>query len=324
VNSNLLGVTISAVIPVRNGEEYIESSFEQVTANLQQNDEAIYVVNGSSDGTLEKITRLADSDKRIRVINLGDTGLISALNLGISEALNPWIARFDVDDLYLPDRLQKQRVLISRETVAIFSDYSVVGKDLRELGMIPSGVNNLPTMVSLYGANRTPHPSALFSKEAFIEAGMYKLEDFAAEDLGLWLRMTRTGEFRSIPLPLLKYRLHGNSTVAANREIALTNTKRLLTDTGVPRQILDEAFLKANEVVLDYESVAFEEERSVLFLLNLHQATKYMSYSMKEKGSFRRYALCRLARPKSIEAISKLEMDLRKRRAYRSTLSNTE
>lgn len=324
MNSNLSGVTISAVIPVRNGEKYIESSFAQVTANLEENDEAIYVINGSSDGTSEKITRLADSDKRVRIINLGETGLISALNVGISEAQNSWIARFDVDDLYPPGRLQKQRTAISEETVAIFSDYSVVGKDLRDLGMIPSGVNNLPTMVSLYGANRTPHPSALFSKEAFMEAGMYKLEDFAAEDLGLWLRMTRTGEFRSIPLPLLKYRLDGSSTVAVNRKIALTNTKRLLTNTGVPRQILSEAFLKAKEVILDYESVAFEKERSVLFLLNLHQASKFMSYSIKEKESFRRYALLRLARPTSIGAISKLAMDLRKRQAYRSTLSNTE
>lgn len=324
MNSNLSGVTISAVIPVRNGEEYIESSFAQVTANLEENDEAIYVVNGSSDDTLGKITRLADSDKRVRIINLGDTGLISALNVGISEAQNSWIARFDVDDLYPPDRLQKQRTAISGDTVAIFSDYYVVGKDLRELGMIPSGVHNLPTMVSLYGANRTPHPSSLFSKGAYIEAGMYKMEDFAAEDLGLWLRMTRTGEFRSIPFPLLKYRLHGNSTVAANSKIALLNTKRLLTDTGIPKQILDEAFIKANEVILGYESFASEEERAVLFLLNLHQSTRYMAYSLKEEKSFRRYALLRLARPKAVGAIAKLAADLRKRQAYRSTLNNTE
>ncbi len=324
MNSNLSGVKISAVIPVRNGEEYIEASFEQVTANLEQNDEAIYVVNGSSDGTLEKITRLAENDKRIRIVTLGDTGLISALNVGIGEAQNSWIARFDVDDLYRPDRLQKQRTAISKETVAIFSDYSVVGKDLRDLGMIPSGINNLPTMISLYGANRTPHPSALFSKEAFMEAGMYKVEDFAAEDLGLWLRLTRTGEFRSIPLPLLRYRLHGNSTVAANRRIALFNTKRLLTDTGISKQILDDAFDKANEVVLGYESVVFEEERTVLFLLNLHQSTRYVTYSLKEEKSFRRYALFRLAHPRALGAIAKLAADSRKRRAYRSTLSNTE
>lgn len=324
MNSNLSGATISAVIPVRNGEEYIESSFAQVTANLEENDEAIYVVNGSSDGTLKKITRLADSDKRVRIINLGDTGLISALNVGISEAQNSWIARFDVDDLYPPDRLQKQRTAISEETVAIFSDYSVVGKDLRNLGMIPSGVDNLPTMVSLYGANRTPHPSALFSKEAFMEADMYKLEDFAAEDLGLWLRMTRIGKFRSIPVPLLKYRLHGNSTVAANRKIALLNTKRLLTDTAIPKQILDEAFIKVNEVILGYESVVFEEERAVLFLLNLHQSTRYMAYSSNEEKSFRRNVLLRLVRPKAVGAIAKLAADSRKRRAYRTTLNNTE
>ena len=157
-----------------------------------------------------------------------------------------------------------------------------------------------------------------------MEAGMYKVEDFAAEDLGLWLRLTRTGEFRSIPLPLLRYRLHGNSTVAANRRIALFNTKRLLTDTGISKQILDDAFDKANEVVLGYESVVFEEERTVLFLLNLHQSTRYVTYSLKEEKSFRRYALFRLAHPRALGAIAKLAADSRKRRAYRSTLSNTE
>jgi glycosyltransferase involved in cell wall biosynthesis len=324
MNNNLGGVSISAVIPVRNAENYIETSFEQVTNNLEQNDEAIYVVNGSSDDTFRKISKLAKSDKRVRIVQVGNIGLINALNVGIGEAQNSWIARFDVDDLYSSDRLQKQRKEITRATVAIFSDYSVVGKDLRKLGLIPSGVNNLPTMVSLYGANRTPHPCSLFSREAFIEAGMYKVEDFAAEDLGLWLRMTRTGEFRSVPSPLFQYRLHSNSTMSVNRKLSITNKNRLLTNIGIPRHILDEAYLKTDEVIANYTYETLKEERSFLFLLNLNQALKYTNGSLYQRNLIGFYAISRLLRPQGLKAASNLTREMRKRKVYRSSLYITD
>ena len=49
---------ISAVIPVRNGERFIEASFLNVQKNLSFEDEAIFVVNGTTDSTLKILKKL--------------------------------------------------------------------------------------------------------------------------------------------------------------------------------------------------------------------------------------------------------------------------
>lgn len=310
---------ISAVIPVRNGEQYIRNSFEEVTGNLAKNDEAIFVINGSTDKSLEIAKNLAKNDTRVRVLNLGEVGLVEALNIGVLEAHNPWIARFDVDDFYSVDRLSRQRNQISAERVAIFSDYSIVGDDLSELGVIPSGISNLPTTVSLYGANRTAHPSAMFSKQAFLAAGKYKREDFGAEDLGLWLRLARQGEFASVPLPLVKYRLHGKSTLAMNRQLALLNTKLLLSEIGLPRHVLAESILKIDIICSDYKKATYSNERIILFVLNLYQASKYMKFSTKERSILHKAAISRLGSAKAVPALIKLGIESRKRMIYRKS-----
>jgi hypothetical protein len=308
---------ISAVIPVRNGEIYIQNCFKQVQENLSEIDEAIFVVNGSSDGSFKLLKQLSGDDVRIRVLSIGDMGLVSALNMGIHESSNNWIARFDVDDVYDPNRLNSQRKLISDSTAVIFSDYKIIGTLNQDLGYIPSAINHLPTVVSLFGRNRTAHPSALFSKKIFIEAGMYQSRDVAVEDLSLWLRMCRYGDFRTVPLPLLTYLLHGNSVTSKNRSQALSNSLELLKSIGVPNGTLEKAIQSADEIVTMYDGVNHASARSFLFLHNLNQFSQILQPPGNYRKEVKRILAKKILNPSLLLATLQLGRDSIGRQKYR-------
>jgi glycosyltransferase involved in cell wall biosynthesis len=114
---------ISGLLPVHNGEKFIDTCLPLILRNLYPDDELIVIDNGSTDGSNIKLKRWSGVDSRIRLITTKKPGLVEALNLGVEESNNKWIARFDVDDIYEPDRLKNQRVAINEKTVLIFTDY---------------------------------------------------------------------------------------------------------------------------------------------------------------------------------------------------------
>jgi glycosyltransferase involved in cell wall biosynthesis len=215
--------------------------------------------DGSSDGTFEFLKNWAKENSKVRIHNLQSVGLVKALNLGISIAEGDWIARYDVDDRYSPNRIRIQKQLIKSGTVAIFSDYSLHAGS-RKLGQIPSGVNHEAIAISLVRGQRTAHPSALFNKQACESVGGYILDEFLVEDLGLWLRMSQIGELKSVPLELLKYELSSNSITQQNRKLMPAKKAELLRKYPINIQnyefcVENFKFLYDNEPGLQYRDL---------------------------------------------------------------------
>jgi len=322
VNCEVQSKPVSAVIPIRNGEDFIEECHTQVSRNLTKDDEAIFVVNGSSDSSYKMLVRLCADQKNMRVINLGEVTLVDALNQGIQEAQHDWIARFDIDDLYDDFRISKQRAQIDSENVAIFSDYIFIGLGSQNLGYMPSAIFNIPTLVSLFGKNRTAHPSALFNKSAFEAAGKYRREDESVEDLSLWLRMARLGKFKTVPQSLLNYRLHGNSVIAKSRKLAIANSDKVLNSIGLPSGILENAARSAKLIMSDYENFTYGNERRLLFLANLYRGISISGIDNKEARQVQKMIILQIARPGIFSAGARLGWEYTNRRNYRKQLQS--
>ena len=123
---------ITVVIPVKNGENFIEASIENILINTTKNDEVIYIDDNSSDASLQTLLAYKKKVNRLKIFRNHSFGLVDALNYGISKASNTWIARFDVDDICTPNRIKEQRELISSDVAAIFCDYEFV--DYKKIG----------------------------------------------------------------------------------------------------------------------------------------------------------------------------------------------
>jgi|688.fasta_scaffold159586_2 glycosyltransferase involved in cell wall biosynthesis len=261
---------ITGVLPVHNGEKFIDKSIPLILSNLNFDDELLIINNGSTDCSDKKLEIWSKMDSRINLITTKTPGLVNALNLGIEESCNNWIARFDIDDSYETDRLKHQRASLSEKTIAVFTDYDFFSDSDNYLGTIPSALDADAVAVSLISSQRTAHPSVLFSKEAVLNAGGYRDIDFPAEDLSLWLRMSRLGDLISIPKTLLHYRLSTGSITGTKRNEAKEITKKLLIDIGINQKKAISLIENFESVIELYKNNNYARVRELLILKDLY------------------------------------------------------
>ncbi len=267
-------IPVTAILPIKNGLKYIARAKHQIENTCRNEDEILVINDNSTDGSLAELNRWALEDQRVRILDNKGDGLVSALNLGIMESTNNWIARFDVDDTYNFERIQKQISAIKLNVVAIFSDYKILRPNGKSLGIIPSPVDSDAVEISLIGSRRTAHPSVLFSKEAMISVGGYLSHDFPAEDLSLWLRLSRAGKLVSIPEILLNYELGLNSISGQKRSLVQKKTFDLIREIGIKDSTLNCAHQRTDEILDSYSLLNFESERQILFLQELSKALR--------------------------------------------------
>lgn len=149
-------------------------------------------------------------DPRIRMIDGPGRGLGAALNLGVREARAPYIARFDADDVCLPNRLALQmRYLDENPNVAVYgSRIIVIDEHDRVIGQRLLPLTHEQIAKSLRRYNCISHPAVMFRREAALAAGGYR-EDVRTEDYDLWCRMLVHGAtFANAAEPLILYRVH--------------------------------------------------------------------------------------------------------------------
>src|SRR4051794_19904090 len=100
---------ISVILPAFNAEPYLEESINSILNQTYTNFELIVINDGSTDGSLATMERLAACDKRIKVVNNEkNLGLIATLNKGLSLSLGDFIARQDGDDISHLQRFKRQ------------------------------------------------------------------------------------------------------------------------------------------------------------------------------------------------------------------------
>ena len=97
----LIMVKISIIIPVYNGINFIDKSYESITKQTMNDLEVIYVDDGSYDGSIKKLEQLANNTDFVKLHCQENTGPANARNYGIKHSSGEYIAFLDVDDIYL-------------------------------------------------------------------------------------------------------------------------------------------------------------------------------------------------------------------------------
>ena len=97
--------TISAVVPVYNAERYVGEALTAILSQTRPPDEVIVVDDGSTDGTLGELERFRGE---IRVVRQGNLGVAGAMNRCFEEARCDYVAKCDADDIWEPDKLERQ------------------------------------------------------------------------------------------------------------------------------------------------------------------------------------------------------------------------
>lgn len=103
---------ISVVIPLYNKQDLIVNTIQSVLTQTYQDFEIIVVDDGSTDDSPNQV--LDFQDPRIRLVYQNNSGVAAARNRGISESRGDFVAFIDADDLWLPDYLYTQLLLVRK------------------------------------------------------------------------------------------------------------------------------------------------------------------------------------------------------------------
>ncbi len=224
---------VSVVLTNHNGEAYIRQSVESVLAQTYPAWELIIVDDASDDGSPEFIRSLRDP--RIRAVFNEENGQVSYThNRGNRLCRGTYIAALDYDDLWKPDKLEKQVAYMEAhpETGVCFSLLDLIdehGDPLRDPGTEAIyEIDNMSREAWLHllmtDGNHLANDSSLIRRSVMEEIGENDLTMLQLHDYDMWVKIPQRHEMYVLQEPLMSYRKERNSeSITAKTE---QNTRR--------------------------------------------------------------------------------------------------
>ena len=189
--------TISVIMPVYNGEKFLNEAINSILTQTFTDYELIIINDGSTDNT-EKIVLSYDDSRIIYVKNEYNLKLIKTLNKGVELAKGKYIARMDADDISLPIRFEKQVEIFNSYTgidIVNINSYSLSEEGRyfrRQKSAVTLGFEAIKYLIPLQ--NFICHPGVVVKSELLKN---YKyIDDLSKEhieDFDLWNRMLKDG-----------------------------------------------------------------------------------------------------------------------------------
>jgi len=237
---------ITVLMPVYNGAEFVEEAIRSILNQTFSRFELLIIDDASTDDTGFRIRQF--SDPRIRYFRLeSHQGIRYCLNLGLARARYPLVARQDADDRSHPQRLEYQwRFLQSHPDYLIVGSHGFrVNRTGTRLGYLFKPVDAQSLRWIQCFESPFIHTSVMFRRQPVVDRFGGYPECHHCEDIALWSRLLLQGPAANLPLPLIDYRVHEQSTI---RQIAADSIEALFEKQVLPvlhhyvRCLLKEAF----------------------------------------------------------------------------------
>jgi len=219
---------ISVLMPVYNTpENFLRDAIDSIL-NQTYNDFEFIIVNDGSTNNAEDVI-FSYKDERIKYIkNEKNLGLIAASNKGFDNAHGEYIARFDSDDISLPERLAKQAEFLDKNI-----DVGVLGTQYesfpkKRISDAETDSKKIKETL-LVQSNQIGNPTVMFRKKLLVENNIrYDKNALYVEDYKIWLDLINKTEFANLNEILLKYRRHGGSICSQNSKIQNLNVQKIM------------------------------------------------------------------------------------------------
>ncbi len=184
---------VSVIMPAYNAAPFIEEAISSVVNQTVTDWELLVIDDGSCDGTPEIVTKLAENDPRISlIINEENMGCAKTRNRGINIASGQYIAFLDSDDVWHPEKLERQIKKMQESGVEIcYCSYGIIGvsgNKVRADYLVSETAEFKDILMENY-----IQCSAMLIRADIVKKFMFNTE-FYHEDYILGLDMLRSGE----------------------------------------------------------------------------------------------------------------------------------
>jgi glycosyltransferase involved in cell wall biosynthesis len=251
---------VSIVIPTYNYGRFISETVDSALAQSYSPVEVIVVDDGSTDDTRD---RLAGYGDHIRYIHQQNRGLSAARNTGIGAARGEFVALLDSDDLWLPDKLERQVAVCIQEpqTGLVATERFAINETGQRLDYVAErcsrdGFCEL-TMRDLLEFPAFSPSSVLARKDALLTVGGFDERLKAVEDMHMWVRIAAKFRVLRLNATLTGQRFHLKS-MSYQADSMLRNHQQALDElfTGIPQLQHQPRWRRVAEARM-YREVAF-------------------------------------------------------------------
>lgn len=194
---------VSIIMPSYNTASYIKDSIKSVLNQTYDNWELIIVDDCSSDNTDEVLAEI--DDPRIRVYkNEVNSGAAISRNRALKEAKGQWIAFLDSDDIWMPEKLEKQIAFMTDNGYHFsYTDYVEIDNNGNETGVYVTG----PKKITMTGMFNYCWPGCLTVMYDANFIGLIQIENIRKNnDYAMWLKICKKANCFLLDECLAQYR----------------------------------------------------------------------------------------------------------------------
>ncbi|OBQ26573.1 MAG: glycosyl transferase [Aphanizomenon flos-aquae MDT14a] len=227
---------ITVVMPVYNGEKYLDTAIKSILNQKFTNFEFVIVDDASTDNSVEIINSY--QDQRIKLIkNNVNLGIPTTRNKCLQESSGEYVAVLDCDDYAYPSRLAEQLEFMENNP-----DFGMVGSwvelidendDLTgEVWNEDEPSQKIPCRLLFH--NYFAHSAVLLRRSALdtvkINGEIYRKDYPNAQDYDLWVRISKKFKVWNIPKVLIKYRVHSHCISLKSANLVEQLTCKIVTE----------------------------------------------------------------------------------------------
>lgn len=235
---------VSIIMPSYNTGRFIKETIESVLSQTYTNWELLIVDDCSTDNTDDVIKEYL-TDFRIHYLkNAKNSGAAVSRNKALQEAKGKWIAFLDSDDLWTPNKLEKQISFMKSNGYHFsYTNYVEIDETSKELGKLVTG----PKKITKTGMYRYCWPGCLTVMYDASKIGLIQIEDIKKNnDYAMWLKVCHKANCFLLNETLAKYRKRTGSISNHSYKTLIKWHYKLFTEAEHMNSVISAIFTARN------------------------------------------------------------------------------
>ena len=213
---------VSIITPSWNCGKFVEETIQSILAQTYTHWELLFQDDCSTDDTRELVMQYAARDARIKyACNPKNSGAAITRNNALQRATGRWIAFLDSDDLWLPEKLEKQlQFMVDNHYAFTYHDYTEIDERGNDLGVYVSGPAHI-TRKGMYAFCWVGCLTVMYDAQ---KVGLIQIEDIKKNnDYAMWLKVITFADCFRLSKCLARYRRGRKGSISSHNYAKLLN-----------------------------------------------------------------------------------------------------
>lgn len=204
---------VSIIMPTYNCGRFIAESINSVLSQTYTNWELLIVDDCSADNTAEVVASFKDP-RILYQRNEHNSGAAVTRNTALRLAKGKYIAFLDSDDLWMPEKLERQIAFMEKNGYAFsYTNYEEIDDTSKPTGVNISG----PKHITKFGMYAFCWPGCLTVMYDASEVGLIQIEDIKKNnDYAMWLKVCKKADCYLLDENLAKYRRGRSGSISTH------------------------------------------------------------------------------------------------------------